>query len=83
MFANPHQKDLITQNPDHCLEEQHTLYIFELKFVMDIVHSPPPGGIRQEAQWLYFKLLPNNFDYMPVNHATLVKKYHSKIGHCL
>lgn len=83
MFANPSQKDLITKSIDLCLDEQHTLYIFELKFVMDIVNSPRPAGTKQEAQWLYFKLLPNNFDYMPVNHANLVKKYHSKIGHCL
>lgn len=35
------------------------------------------------AQWLYFQLLPKDFDYMPMNHIGTVKKHHVLIGECL
>jgi hypothetical protein len=42
------------------------IYLFENKFIADFLECPFTSTKMEAFEWLYFKLLPDNFDYHPI-----------------
>jgi len=59
------------------------IYLFENKFVEEIVNEPFTSTIEDTFVWLYFKLLPENFDYHPMKEWESIKPFHSELANHL
>lgn len=57
-----------------------SIYIFEMKFIKEVTEYPFSLNKKEAFEWLYFKLLPENFEYHPIREWEYIKLYHKDLA---